>query len=469
MAITKILARHGGLKDGLKYILNGDKTDDQILTATHLCSKDTAYAQMMRLKQNSGKTDGVQYYHVIQSFKPGEIEPELALEIAHQFVMEHLEAYQAVIGVHVDKHHVHSHIIFNSVRYDGRGKYHSNAKTYYTQIRTISDRLCREHGLSVIIQGENSKALSYIEWLRQSKGQPTYRSMLEADLKESVEDANDIGHFFLLMESKGYEIKHGNRLGFRLRGQEHFMYPERKNSQYSEEGVRAAIADNLLEIETGQKPTFITRQPYVPYHRTAKVKYKGLVALYYHYVYLLRSVEKRQYPPRMTAQLRKDVMQFEKIKARFEFLREHGITDKTELERYIKEQATEIMALTKQRTILNVQKKKYQNLFQALADENALFPAKQLYEDGHLGVETEFQKYTNAVCLLDSAEQSRVQLSEMKREIYTQLADLNRDIRQARKNVKTCEEILAKIPALEKEIKQAEQGKEAHRHEFKQR
>lgn len=469
MAITKILARHGGLKDGLKYILNGDKTDDQILTATHLCSKDTAYAQMMRLKQNSSKTDGVQYYHVIQSFKPGEIEPELALEIAHQFVVEHLADYQAVIGVHVDKHHVHSHIIFNSVRYDGKGKYHSNAKTYYTQIRTISDRLCREHGLSVIIQGENSKSLSYIEWLRQSKGQPTYRSMLEADLKESMEDSNDIGHFYVIMESKGYEIKHGNRLGFRLRGQERFMYPERKNRQYSEEGIRAAIADNLLKIETGRKPTYIIRQSYVPYQRTRKVKYKGLIALYYHYVYLLSSVGKRQYPPRMTAQLRKDVMQFEKIKAQFEFLREHGITDKTELEHYIAEQKTEIKALTKQRTVLNVQKKKYQNLFWALADEAALFPAKQLYESGHTGVKEEFARYMEAVKILDESGMPREKIIGLKSSIYTQLTDLNRDIRLARKNIKNCEEILAKVPALEKELKQAEQGKEEQRHEFKQR
>lgn len=78
--------------------------------------------------------------------------------------------------------------------------------------------------------------------------------MADGNYKESMEDANDIGHLFLLMESKGYEIKHGNRLGFRLRGQEHYMYPERKNSQYSEEGIRAAIVDNLLEIETGRKP-----------------------------------------------------------------------------------------------------------------------------------------------------------------------------------------------------------------------
>ena len=106
----------------------------------------------------------------------------------------------------------------HEVRYSFTGiKYHSTLQNYYQQIRGISDRLCAENGLSVILQGERTKTVSYIEWLRQSKGQPTFRSMLEADLRDAITDANDLGHFFLLMEHKGYEIHHGNRLGFRLR------------------------------------------------------------------------------------------------------------------------------------------------------------------------------------------------------------------------------------------------------------
>ena len=122
------------------------------------------------------------YYHLIQSFRPGEISPELALEIAREFAEEHLAGYQTVIGVHVDKEHTHAHILFNSVNADTGEKYHSNAQSYYRQIRATSDRLCREHGLSVLLQGEPSQAVSYIEWLRRSRGQPTFRSMLEACL-----------------------------------------------------------------------------------------------------------------------------------------------------------------------------------------------------------------------------------------------------------------------------------------------
>ena len=93
------------------------------------------------------------------------------------------------------------------------------------------------------------------------------------------------GHFFLLMEHKGYEIRHGNRLGFRLRGQERFQYPGRKNATFTENGIRAAILGNLEEIETGQRAAFSDRPMFRPYRRHPK--YTGFLALYVHYLYLL--------------------------------------------------------------------------------------------------------------------------------------------------------------------------------------
>ena len=279
MAITKILYRNGGLRQAIDYITNPAKTNEQLLTDYVRCDPGHAAQQMMDTKRALGKTAGRQCYHIIQSFKPDEITPELAHEIAKQFAAEHLPGYEAVIATHVDKVHIHSHIVFNSVNAVTGKMYHSTRENYYQQIRRISDRLCRENGLSIILQGENTKSISYIEWLRQSKGQPTFRSMLEADLRDAIADANDLGHFFLLMEHKGYEIHHGNRLGFRLRGQERYMYPERKNAAFSEENIERAIAGNLAEIEAGTRPAFLPRpkpQPYRPHP-----KYKGFLALYY--------------------------------------------------------------------------------------------------------------------------------------------------------------------------------------------
>jgi len=454
MAVTKILARNARLDQAIQYVLNGDKTDHQILTAHQNCDPGREYRQMMDTKRDVGKLDGRQCYHIIQSFKPGEITPELALEIAKEFAAEYLADYEVIIGTHVDKGHIHSHLVFNSVNAQTGEKYHITTQEYYRQIRAISDRLCREHGLSVIMEGQPTQAVSYIEWLRQAKGQPTFRSMLEADLRAAIEDANDLGHFFMLMEHSGYEIHHGNRLGFRLRGQERFMCPGRKNPLFTEDGIRAAILGNLEEIEAGHRPAIIPRPHYQPYKKHPK--YTGLMALYVHYLYVLGKIEKRQYLPRMTAQMRKDVMRSERYREQFVFLRENGISTQEDMAAFQARTEDELASLTKQRTILNVKKKKRRKLYTALTDAAALSQAKALYEEGLSGMEAEFSRYMEAVSALEQCGIPAERLAAEKAELYEQLAQVNRDIRAARKRLELCREIQSQQPQMERTIKRIE-------------
>lgn len=454
MAITKILARNARLDQTIQYVLNGDKTDHKILTAHQNCDPGREFRQMMDTKREIGKLDGRQCYHIIQSFKPGEITPELALEIAKEFAAEYLPDYEVVIGTHVDKGHIHSHLIFNSVNAQTGEKYHVSTQEYYRQIRAISDRLCREHGLSVIMEGTPSQAVSYIEWLRKSKGQPTFRSMLEADLRSAIEDANDLGHFFMLMEHRGYEIHHGNRLGFRLRGQERFMYPGRRNPLFTEDGIYAAILGNLEEIEAGRRPAVIPRPRYQPYKKHPK--YTGLMALYVHYLYILGKIEKRQYPPKMTAQMRKDVMRSERYQKQFVFLRENGISTQEDVAAFQASVEEKLASLTKQRAILNVRKKKRQKLYAALTDTVALAQAKALYEEGLSGMETEFSRYMEAVSALEQCGIPPERLMAEKAELYEQLAQVNRNIRTARKQLELCEEIQGHRVQMEQTIERIE-------------
>jgi len=467
VAVTKILARKGRLDIGIKYVLNGDKTEDHVLTATLNCDPGREYRQMMDTKQAVGKTDGVQYYHIIQSFQPGEVTPEQALEIAKEFAAEHLSGYEVVIGTHADRGHIHSHLVFNSVSCETGEKYHSNAQSYYQQIRAISDRLCREHGLSVIMQGGSGKAVSYIEWLRQSKGQPTFRAMLEADLRTAIEDANDMGHFHMLMEHMGYEIHHGNRLGFRLRGQERFMYPGRKNPLFTKDGIRAAILGNLEVIEAGQRSAVIHHPRYQPYKKHPK--YTGFMALYVHYLYVLGKIGERQYPPKMTPQLKAEVMKFEQHREQFAFLRDNGISTQADIDAFQVRTKETLATLTKQRTILNVRKKKRKKLYAALTDIEALAQAKQLYEDGISGMEAEYAQYLEAVAVLEQCDIPREQLASEKADIYEQLSEVNRKIRAERKKQAMCQAILNEIPRIEKEIQQIEHEKEVSRNEYRRR
>lgn len=454
MAVTKILARNAHLDQAIQYVLNGEKTEGRVLTAHQNCDPGHEYQQMMDTKRELGKTGGRQCYHIIQSFKPGEITPELALELAKGFAAEYLPGYEVVIGTHTDRDHIHSHILFNSVNAQTGEKYHVSAREYYRQIRAISDRLCREHGLSVILEGQPTKAVSYIEWLRQSRGQPTFRSMLEADLRDAIEDANDIGHFFMIMEHKGYEIKHGNRLGFRLRGQERYMVPERRDKRFSEDGIRAAIEGNLDAIAAGTKPVLTYRTPYRPYRRHPK--YKGFLALYVHYLYLLGKVQQRQYPPRMTPHLRQEIMKFERYKEQFAFLREQNIATPEQLAAFQAHTEETLATLTKRRTILNVRKKRRWELYSALADEATLEPVQACFEMGLPGMEEELARYQAAKEILDHCPIPRERLTEEKAALYQQLAEVNREIRATRKQLELCKAILYNSPQMERDIQAAE-------------
>lgn len=454
MAVTKILARNTGLSQAIQYVLNGDKTDHEILTAHQNCDPGREFRQMMDTKREVGKLDGRQCYHIIQSFKPGEVTPELALEIAKEFAAEYLPDYEVVIGTHIDRDHIHSHLIFNSVNAQTGEKYHVSTQEYYRQIRAISDRLCREHGLSVIMEGKPSQAVSYVEWLRQSKGQPTFRSMLEAGLRTAIEDANDLGHFFMLMEHMGYEISYGNRLGFRLRGQERFMIPGRKNPLFTEDGICAAIQGNMEAIESGDRPAVVYRTPYRPYQKHPK--YTGFMALYVHYLYVLGKIEKRQYPPRMTPRMRKEIMRAERYREQFTFLRDNGISTQEDMAAFQTRTEDALVSLIKQRTILNVRKKRRKKLYNALADVETLAQAKALYDEGLSGMETEFSRYMEAVSALEQCGIPPERLMAEKAELYERLAQVNRNIRTVRKQLELCEEIQDRLPQMEQTIERIE-------------
>ena len=278
--------------------------------------------------------------------------------------------------------------------------------------------------------------------------------MLEADLRTAIEDANDLGHFFMLMEHMGWEIKHGNRLGFRLRGQDRFMTPGRKNPLFTEDGIQAAIQGNLSEIEAGRKPASGHKPSYRPYKKHPK--YTGLMALYVHYLYVLGKIEKRQYPPRMTLQLRKDVMRFERCREQFTFLRENGLATSGELSAFQKRTENTLSALIKQRTILNVQKKKRRKFYDAFADIDALAEAKRLYDEGLLGLEKEAGRYLDAVATLEKCVISQEQLTAEKAKLYARLAEINRDVRAERKKLALCQEVLKRVPQMEKTIEKLE-------------
>lgn len=209
------------------------------------------------------------------------------------------------------------------------------------------------------------------------------------------------------------------------------MIPGRKNPLFTEEGIQAAIQGNLAAIEMGQRPARVYHAPYRPFKKHSK--YTGFLALYVHYLYILGKIEKRQYPPKMTPQLKKEVMRFERCREQFALLRENNISTQEDMTAFQTRTEDALAGLTKQRTILNVRKKKRKKLYDALADVEVLAQAKQLYEDGLSGMEEEYTRYVDAVSVLDRCPTPRDRLLEEKAGVYEQLAQVNREIRAARK------------------------------------
>ena len=378
-------------------------------------------------------------------FQPDEITPELAHEIARQFAAEHLPGYEAVIATHVDKAHIHSHIVFNSVNAVTGKMYHSTCENYYRQIRGVSDRLCKAHGLSIILESDEKKAVSYAEWLRQKKSQPTFRSMLEADLHDAIEDANDLGHFFLLMEHRGYEIHHGKRLDFGYAGRNISCVRNAEIPDFSEERIEQAILGNLGQIEAGRKPC-LHAEAKAASHTAHIQSTQDSLALYFHYCYLLGRIEKRQYPPRMSPHLRKEIMKADIYKARLKFLQEQNICTPDDLTACIQNAEQQIAKLSKQRTILNVRKK---NARSSLTRWQQKLPSKDLSQRK--------QNMTMQKRFWDTCGIPREVLLAEKMDLYEQLVQVNQQIRQERWKLKQCKEISETAVIMQRDIDRVEQ------------
>ena len=165
------------LQDAVDYALNRDKTESDIFETGLGCVCETAFEDMRDTVHRWHKTDGVQGYHLVQSFAEGEVTPELAHQIGVELADQLLDdRYQAVVTTHLNTRHIHNHIVWCAVALDNGRKYHSNAKSYYTEVRAKSDALCRQYGLSVIetLESERGKR-QYAKWKAEADGKPTWR------------------------------------------------------------------------------------------------------------------------------------------------------------------------------------------------------------------------------------------------------------------------------------------------------
>ena len=336
------------LQDALDYAANRDKTEQSCFESSYACTLETAFADMRQTKERWHKSGGVQGYHLVQSFAAGEVTPELAHRIAKELADRVLGGrYEYVIGTHLNTGHIHSHIVWNSVSCVDGKKYRSNYKSYVTEIRAVSDELCRKYKLSVI-DTENSKhvAKPYVEWLAEKNGQPTWRTAIRQDVDEAIQQSLTWRQFLNALERNGYEVRMGRKYPvLRPSGKERFVRSKTLGKRYTPEAIQTRIL-----YPRSYRP-YVENPPTIQHGRLRsgkpRRKLTGLRALYYRYLYELGALPRK--PRRPSYAVRQDAYKLDQRIRQMEFLSKHNIDTLAQLETHRKALQTEIGQLQTKR------------------------------------------------------------------------------------------------------------------------
>lgn len=327
-----------GLDAAVSYITNPDKTEKRLYEFVLNCeSVDTAYTEMQATKERWGKKGGVLAYHIIQSFKPGEITPEKAHQIGVEFARQCFgDKYEVVIGTHLDRRHLHNHVVINSVSFVDGYKYRNNFEDYFYKIRGISDKLCHENRLSVI--DPQGRGKNYAEWRAEQQGKPTIRSIIRAEVDEVIERSFTFKTFIDELKKKGFTVKYGDKVKYiaiKPPNSEKYIRLRSLGEDYTEDAIKLRL--QTKQATGGYKPIPVPPTKHYrivgSFNRGAfkGKKLHGFHALYFHYLYLLGKVKKRKTPGFVSAYMRTELLKFDRYKEQFQFLRDKEIETQEDL------------------------------------------------------------------------------------------------------------------------------------------
>ena len=346
---TSKTTKPSSLEEAVDYALNRDKTESVCFETGLSCLCETAFLDMRANNLRWHKTGGVQGYHLVQSFAEGEVTPELAHQIGVELADQLLSGrYQAVVTTHLNTRHIHNHIVWCAVALDNGRKYHSNARSYYTEVRAKSDALCRQYGLSIIETPESERGKrQYAKWQAEANSQPTWRTAIRMDIDEAVSMVLTWRQFLALLEQKGYEIRMGRKYPtLRPPGKERFVRFKTLGKAYTPEAIRQRI---LYPKRPFTPPAVWQGRLHGTYRKARKLT--GLRALYYRYLYELGALPRK--PQRPSYAVRQDIRSLDKRIRQMEFLSRHGIDTLAQLDAYRQSQEKAVADLLAERRRLH--------------------------------------------------------------------------------------------------------------------
>lgn len=383
MAYDKIIPIRSRLDRCVAYVLNHEKTDlsaaldyisraekntlpdgGTVLETALNCELSRALQDMRDTKRRWGKQGGVLGYHLIHAYAPGEVTPEQAHAIGVEFAQRLLgDRYEAVISTHLDREHIHCHVVFNSVSFVDGTKYKNTFRDYFGDIRGISNETSEAHGLSVI--DPDGKGKQYSEWQADQAGRPTIRGLVRQDIDAAIARSFTYRSFLGRLRRMGYQVKHGPKVkhtAVKPPGGDRFIRLNSLGDGYTEDDIQTRIA----AVRSGEAPAPPTDPPQFPaifklltrgrrYRvRGAAARHKprklhGFRALYFKYLYLLGAIPKRR-PKRRAALLsREEVIKFDRYQRQFVYLMKNRIETAEQLSMQYDALQAEIDSLTDQR------------------------------------------------------------------------------------------------------------------------
>lgn len=336
------------LEEAVDYALNRAKTEQDLFESAIACTCKTAFEDMCQVKEMWHKTGGVQGFHLVQSFAAGEVTPELAhhigLEIAEQLLQG---KYQAVVSTHLNTGHIHNHVVWNSVAIQDGKKYHSNARSYYTEVRAKSDALCRQYGLSVIETPESEQGKrQYAKWQAEQEDRPTWKAAIQQDIDSVIAQVLTWNQFVRALEEKGYTLRMNRKyITLQPPGKARPVRFKTLGKNYTPEAIRRRILYPQSQRPAGEK--ILPPGLYAVIMEQPEKHYPGLRGLYVTYLFQVGVLPRKpRYP---SYAVREDIRKLDERIEQMEFIFAHEIEDRGQLGTIRQTAEAEIEKLTKER------------------------------------------------------------------------------------------------------------------------
>lgn len=458
MAISKILyigdcgAGYAGkhLKQALDYIIVPEKTDGGRLVGSLNCQRKKVYEQMRQTKEQFGKTEQRQGYHLIISFAEGEVDSDTAFEVIGKFAKEYLgKDYEALYAVHDNTDHIHGHIIFNSVSFrDGR-KYRYRKGDWAKKIQPITNRLCEEYGLSTIEIADDRARSSenYQEWNDFRDGKFVWSDMIKRDIDACILQAATYESFLAMLSDLGYGIKNayrkeGKHLAIKPMGLTRFRRCKSLGENYTEERIRERIlTENLSKYHalSKEKPQIVRCR--VKRYRRAKLS--GIQKKYFARLCRTGQLKKRSYS--QAWKYRDDIRRMEKLQEDYLFLSRHEVNSAAGIAAVAETMREKKKETSREKSRIFKERARMKPLFDMAEEMKSLQECENCYRRGETLFEAEHGRWQELAGRLRKEGYTPESVEILKEHYRSEIARIREREKTVAKEERTAKRILKEL------------------------